>query len=175
VVAKREGASPVAAQLVVGDLNVVPPRRTWGTSEDYENLGDQGKQWLKESGVQVSMSRRLKFAGGDAIEVRGLGKNLENSIRLFYRGRRLFQVRCFASPSLGVWPCESAFASFEVGDTPEEHTASKTPYIPHLRDARYGIVFDAPDDSWLAATSPGTPGGATSQSQSRYVRFERNP
>lgn len=158
LIAKCETPSPAAIQLLVGDLVVVPPRRKWGTPEDYDNLETYGKQWLRDNNAQLSASRRLAFAGGDAVEVTGAHGDLEYSVRLFYRDRRRFEARCFAPPRRDVWPCDSAFSSFQVGTSPDDPTDGNTPRVLHLRDARFGIAFDAPDDSWLAV-GPSTGGG----------------
>ncbi len=151
---QKEGQA--ATQLVVTDVMTVSPR-SGVRPEDLDELVRYGKEFLRAKGAKVAGSQRLKMAGNDAVEVFGAYRDRAYSIRLFYRGRRKFEFRCLAPASDGGWPCESAFASFEVLDPPDPQ-AQEAPRLLHLRDARFGFEFDAPDDSWLAV-GPRTAGG----------------
>jgi hypothetical protein len=71
-------------------------------------------------------------------------------LTLAYRGNRKLELRCYSKQTEGNWPCEEAFAALDVIDQPESLKAEDFPHSLHLRDGRFGIEYDAPDDTWLA-------------------------
>jgi hypothetical protein len=160
VAARRTGTAQATTELLVSDLITVPPRRAWGRPEDYDGLEDYGKQFLREKGALILTSRRLKMAGHAAVEVSGVLGEQAFSVRLLYRGRRRFEFRCVATAKGSGWPCESAYESFQIVDLQEQPSEGDTPRVLHLRDSRFGIEFDPPDDSWLAVGPRTGAGGA---------------
>jgi hypothetical protein len=153
----RRNAGDVATQVVVTDLVTVTAPRVFGP-EDYDRLEADGREALNRLGAHGIEARRLKMGRHDAVEVAGVLGEQHFSIRYLYRGHRKFQFRCLATTDTSGWPCEPAFTSFEIADLMIDPPGK--PRILHLRDARFGFAFDAPDDGWLAIGPRTAAGGA---------------
>jgi hypothetical protein len=161
VAAEQRGHDgPVALALVI-DLVSIVPGRVWGRDpKDYDGLEDYGGKQLRQAGATVTGTRRVTMLGLAAVQVLGAKGSDRIAIRILYRGHRRFEFRCRSRAEKSEWPCEPAFAGFRIADLREESTESDTPHVFRLRDARFGIAFDPPDDSWLAIGPRTGAGGA---------------
>jgi hypothetical protein len=150
ITATREGDHPLAARVVVRSrLSVVAgwnPER----GDDDAELERLGVDSLENKGALVSGSRRVDMLGARAVETNGFVDAERISVRLLYRGRRVFQFVCVGAGEGSEWPCASAFTGFKIDEMAEPTVEPQEPRVLHLRDARFGLEFDAPDDSWLA-------------------------
>jgi hypothetical protein len=143
--AKKRNSERPAALLVVTDMIEVVPAR----ARDYESLQEYGADVLRQSGARPVGTRRVQMLGHEFVEVTGALQNDAIAIRLGYAGRRRFEFRCLAASPDPQVSCDHAIASVRIVELPPEPRAD-APRVLHLRDARFGIAFDAPDDSWLA-------------------------
>ncbi|HEX6273240.1 MAG TPA: hypothetical protein VFZ53_09375 [Polyangiaceae bacterium] len=100
-----------------------------------------GVEILEKHGAQVSGSQRIEMLGSRAMETNGLVEAERISVRLLYRGRRVFQF-LYVGGERTKWPCASAFAGFTIADLPEP-PAEVEPRVLHLRDARFGLELRA--------------------------------
>jgi hypothetical protein len=82
----------------------------------------------------------------------------------FRRDKRQFEMRCLSPRYEPGFPCPDAFGDFWV----HEPLKAPTEYerVLHLREPRFNLSFDAPDDSWLGVGphSEHTPAGETGTS-----------
>jgi hypothetical protein len=147
----------VETMVLVADLMTATPERAWGP-EHQDRVEAEGLEQLSRLGAHGAKSRRLKVGDRDAVEVLGTLGERHFSIRYLHGGHRRFEFRCSAPLDVSGWPCEPAFAAFEITDLVIDPPGK--PRILHLRDARFGIQFDAPDDGWLAIGPRTAAGGA---------------
>lgn len=155
--ARKKKAEQPEALLLVTDLL---SRRERTKPEDYEELEKYGAELLAHFGAEVTDSIRVTMFGVDAIQVNGIVDDRVVSVRvLISRGRR-FELRCSAIPTDSEWPCAPAFASLVLGDMPVRGPLDQEPRVLHLREARFHLEFDAPDDGWLATGPKVALGGA---------------
>ena len=148
--ARSKGDRRIEARAVVYNrLSVISGQ--WNTRpDDYDALERHGIELLLSLGARATSTRRRQMLGVQTVEVNGLVDTTRVSLRLLYRGRRLFQFRCVGGTETTKWPCESAFAALVIAELPDSARDGNTPRVLHLRDVRFGLAFDAPDDSWLA-------------------------
>lgn len=152
--------------IVYSRLSAIPGQ--WNTDTNDDNLEGRGIELLHSWRAEITGSRHVQMLGAEAVEVNGLLDTERISVRLLNHGRRRFEFRCFGAADGSSWPCESAFSSFAIAELPESPAESQTPRILHLRDARFGLAFDAPDDSWLAI------GPSTAMNGAQVVWIWRN-
>ena len=118
---------------------------TGDSPTDYESLVTYGTEVLRYAHAKVISTERGRAFDVETAEVTGeLGK-VRLSIRLLYLGYRKFEFRCYHL--IEQAECGSALSNFIIKDLPERRYVSA---VLHLRDARFGVAFDAPDDSWLS-------------------------
>jgi hypothetical protein len=72
------------------------------------------------------------------------------TVMIFYRNRRRFELRCFATHHESGTPCDNALQELVIDEMPDAPEPTDRPHVLHLREDKYRIQFDAPDDSWLA-------------------------
>lgn len=158
VAAHKKGTKRPSATLVVWGYTIQDRKTAWGSDPaDYEELEERGVEMLESLDVEPLGTRRITMFGLGGVEVVGMQGNDRLSVRMVRQDRRHFEVRCLSTPDESDWPCESAFGSFTISDLPPQ-PAPGDPRVIHLREPRFGLEFDAPDDSWLA-TGPHVGGG----------------
>ena len=101
-------------------------------------------------GAELASTQRVQMFGLEAVQVTGDKGRVRISIRLLYRGNRRFEFRCFDVDRQPEWRCASALSEFRIEDIPESPTEHDAPQVRHLRDVRFGVAFDPPNDSWLS-------------------------
>jgi len=136
--------------VVVTDIMTVPGKPLMRDERYFRKLADYGILLLQARGVDEPSVRRVTMLGRESVEVNGNNGDISLWVRAFEVGRRRFEFRCYAELSTDDWPCEPAVGTFEISQMPDEVAATDTPHVLHLRDERFGISFDAPDDTWLA-------------------------
>lgn len=148
----RPAAMALATETRAGKTGEPPD------AADFERMRRDGEQVLRQQGAQLFESRRVEMLGIETMEVIGkLGDDLL-SVRILRTGRRKFQFRCLAQKAPSE--CEPAFALFTIADRVDKLSEAEAPGTLHLRDARFGFAFDAPDDSWRATGPRSSAGGA---------------
>jgi len=158
VAAHKKGTKRPSATLLVWDYTIQDRKTAWGSDPaDYEQLEELGLDMMESRDVEHLGTRRITMFGLDGIEVVGMQGNERLSVRMVRRDRRHFEVRCLSAFDQSDWPCESAFRTFMISEPPPRPAAG-APRVFHLREPRFGLEFDAPDDSWLA-TGPHVGGG----------------
>jgi hypothetical protein len=156
--ARRKDKTVRSALLYVWEYTIAEPTEVWGNNYlDYEALERFGRGVLESHDIDYVGNRQVAFLGQRGLEVAGTLGDEGFSIRMVRRDRRHFEVRCIGPHEQPEWPCESAFTTFTI-DEPPERPAPEGPRVLHLREPRFGLEFDAPDDSWLA-TGPHVGGG----------------
>ena len=115
-------------------------------------LEEAAVSWMDSEGIRKTGSTRLKLFGTDAVRVDGFEKEEPSYVTevAFYRNRRRFTVRCFASSDPAWTRCARALDQLVIHDIRETPQPGDRPHVLHLRDEKHRIEFDAPDDTWLA-------------------------
>lgn len=156
--ARPKGSNRPSATLLVWDYTIQEHPRTWGSNAaDYDDLEALGTRTLETHGAEPLGTRRITMFGQSGVEVVGMLNSERLSLRMVRRDRRHFEVRCISAFDESDWPCEAAFETFAISEPPAR-PALEGPRVLHLREPRFGLEFDAPDDSWLA-TGPHKGGG----------------
>jgi hypothetical protein len=139
--------------LIVTDfVSVIPGKVREPQPGDLAELEALARSELKAGGARDLQTKRVSILGTAGIRVGGFlaAANQHLDHTLAYRGNRKFEFLCYSTRSDGSWPCEGAFAALDVVDQSESRNAEDFPHLLHLRDGRFGIEYDAPDDTWLA-------------------------
>ena len=151
--ARKGWLGSVTAQLIVADLvTVIPGKLPEHDRDGVARLEENALTWMKKTGGDKVEAQRLTILGRNAVRVSGVvGRVFKDyvDVTLHHRGRRRIDMRCIADEPGEWWPCDEAFAGLEFVDLPEAVKETDTPRVLHLRDARFGIEYDAPDDGWL--------------------------
>jgi len=144
VAARQKGMKRPSAFLHVWDYTIKDRQAAWGSEADYEDLGAYGVDMLQTHGVEYLGSRRITMFGLGGVEVVGMHGGERLSVRMVRRDRRHFEVRCLSAFDESDWPCASAFKTFVISEPPPRPTPGE-PRVLHLREPRFGLEFDAPD------------------------------
>jgi hypothetical protein len=120
------------------------------TEREVEALKAHARKLLREAGVEGVAADRASMDGLELEEASGTLDDLRVTVRVGYRGNRRFTFQCFEMLKGPKWSCAPAFASVQISDPPDPPPDQKRPRVLHLREERFGLSFDAPDDSWLA-------------------------
>lgn len=156
VAAARRGLDRPVLIVMVTSVIWVAPGHEWGRKEsDFVDATSDARATVESSGLRFVAARRVHMLGQQAVEVTGERGLTRLSVRIFRHEHRQFAFRCMSYLGDSEFPCERALASFRIEARPEE---PDHPRVLHLRDARFGLAFDAPDDGWLAI-GPRTGGG----------------
>lgn len=151
---------PFVLVIVTDVIHTVPRKHPGDDPKDYEKLERDAADELRRSNVQPVDTRRIKTFDTHTIEVIGERGELRTSIRALFVGYRRFEFRCYGLRQQGDAPCGSGLSEFIIQDVPEPPAEQDVPRVRHLRDARFGVAFDAPDDSWLSVGPYSGHGGA---------------
>ncbi|MES1183858.1 MAG: hypothetical protein ABUL60_08575 [Myxococcales bacterium] len=157
VAARKKGLKRPSASLHVWDYGIQDRQKPWGSEADYEELEQWGIDMLEAHDIEHLGARRITMFGLGGVEVVGIQNGERLSLRMVRDNRRHFEVRCLSGFDEVDWPCESAFKTFAISKPPARLSPGE-PRVLHLREPRFGLEFDAPDDSWLA-TGPHVGGG----------------
>jgi hypothetical protein len=141
---------PVVLMIATDIIHVVPGKHAGDDPKDLDRFETYGAEVLRNAHAELASTTRIRMFGLDAVQVTGDYGDLRISIRLMYRGYRHFEFRCFDRGPQAEWRCASALTSFRIEDLPEAPAEQDVPQIRHLRDARFHLAFDPPDDSWLS-------------------------
>jgi hypothetical protein len=147
------GARPTAVLRVFDVIQVIPGKLPRLDAEGARTLEGEAVLEMKASGVGEPKTERLQILNTDAMRVSGVrgGSTPEMvDVTLFYKGRRRFEVWCFAPGRVERSSCHDAVAALQIDERPEVSSPSDVPRVLHLREARYGLEFDPPDDHWMA-------------------------
>ena len=158
--AQHSPQGPFILMIATDVMHVVPGKHAGDDPEDYDRLEGYGAEVLQAAHAELINTQRVRMFGLETVQVTGAQGKLRISIRMLYRGYRKFEFRCFDLDSQSDWRCASALSAFRVEDLPEPETERDPPQVRHLRDARFGVAFDAPDDSWLSLGPHVAGGGA---------------
>jgi hypothetical protein len=158
--AQHSPQGPFMLMIATDVMHVVPGKHAGDDPEDYDRLEGYGAEVLQAAHAELVNTQRVRMFGLETVQVTGAQGKLRISIRMLYRGYRKFEFRCFDLDSQSDWRCASALSAFRVEDLPEPETERDPPQVRHLRDARFGVAFDAPDDSWLSLGPHVAGGGA---------------
>ena len=148
--AQRSPQGPFLLTIATDVMHVVPGKHAGDDPEDYDRLERDAAETLQEAHAEVTSSERVQMFGLETVQVTGHQGKLRIAIRSLYRGYRKFQFRCFDLNAQSEWRCASALTAFQIEDVPEPPAEQDQPQVRHLRNARFGVAFDAPDDSWLS-------------------------
>jgi TPR repeat protein len=145
----RGGASHDTLMLVATDLG--QDARDANPKVIVDAFEAWAAQWFLFHGVSRSSSTRKKFLGQDALRVDGqygMPKPRFFTMTAFAKDRRRFELRCLTDDAQPGIPCREAFGALMIHEPkPDERHAGR---ILHVREPRFGLAFDAPDDTWLA-------------------------
>ena len=148
--AQRSPQGPFILMIATDVMHVVPGKHAGDDPEDYSRLERSGAEALQAAHAELTSTQRVRMFGLETVQVTGdLGK-LRIAIRMLFRGYRKFEFRCIDLAAQRDWRCASALSDFRIEDLPEPATEQDPPQVRHLRNARFGVAFDAPDDSWLS-------------------------
>jgi hypothetical protein len=152
-VAARAKSEDALLMIHVTDVVAVVPGKEPtlrpDSAESYAN------SWMERMGIKKTGTSRLRVLGTDAIRVDGVlgeprGAWTRVSLVMFYRNRRRFELRCLGTRLEAGTPCDDAVQGLVIDDMPDSPEPSDKPHVLHLREPKYRLQFDAPDDSWLA-------------------------
>ena len=107
--------------------------------------------WLTGHRVAKTASARERYWGHyDAVRVEARLPPPDNrflTLSLFCKNERRFEARCLSTRRPPNLPCRDALGALVF----QERTQSPEnfPRVLHLREKRFGLSFDAPDDAWL--------------------------
>ena len=149
----REAARPAALLRVFDVVEVIPGKLPRLDAEGARVVESMATIEMKAAGIGEIKTERLQILNAEAMRVSGIRGGLTAEtvdVTVFYKGRRKFEVWCFAPGQVDRWSCHDAVASLQIDERPEVLTASDVPRILHLREERYGLQFDPPDDRWVA-------------------------
>ncbi|HET7538553.1 MAG TPA: hypothetical protein VFK05_01730 [Polyangiaceae bacterium] len=146
--AQRSADGPFVLVLASDIVRTVPEWQPGDDPANYDVLEKRGAEALQEAAAELTSTRRLQTFGVETVEVNGTQGKLRISVRLLYVGYRRFEFRCFRLVEQD--DCSRALRGFLIQDLPEATGEQEVPQVRHLRDARFGVAFDAPDDSWLS-------------------------
>lgn len=112
--------------------------------------GRRATAWLAGHGVAGATAAPDNFWGSDAIRVTGRlappdGRHV--SLTLYCKQEKLVEMRCLSPRVEAQVPCVDALAGLMFHEPKRD--PSENPRVLHLREKRFGVAFDAPDDSWL--------------------------
>jgi TPR repeat protein len=156
IVAARVRGPDAAQSMTIAVTDVVqttPGEQPASYAHVLAMLEDFGTEDLRRAGITKIGAGRLEFFGANAVRVDGsAGEPPKRYVTqtLFHRGRLRFEVRCVAPTYQPGLPCRDAFGALVFHEWPDPGQASDVPRVLHLRDTRFGIAYDAPDDSWTA-------------------------
>jgi hypothetical protein len=155
---KKSPDGPTVLVRVTDVVEVIPGKVSEGDPKAYDDLANDSVATLRGVGASLAGSGRVRMFDLDAVEVTGDIDETRISIRMLYRGRRKFEFRCMDVRREAGWPCESAFTAFRIRDLPEVLRDTDSPRVLRLREPRFRLAFDPPDDSW-PGIGPRTGGG----------------
>jgi hypothetical protein len=146
----RGGSRRESLMFAVNDCDVSewPPRGR--KKRILDALEENATGWLATHGIGKSASTRGDFWGFDSVRVEGVVDGPAKrfvTLTLFCKDRRQFQLRCISDVKPVNVPCSAAFGALEIHEPIRD--ASEFLRVLHLRGERFGLSFDAPDDSWL--------------------------
>ncbi|HEX2674956.1 MAG TPA: hypothetical protein VHM25_28965, partial [Polyangiaceae bacterium] len=139
---------PFILMIVTDVMHTIPGEHAGNDPEEYDALERDGAETLQEAHAKLISVERGQTFGAETVEVNGQQGKLRISIRSFFVGYRKFEFRCFHLDEQS--DCGPALSGFIINDLPEPPGEQDAPRVRHLRDARFGVAFDAPDDSWLS-------------------------
>ena len=151
--ARLRGRTLPAVVLIVTELvSVIPGKVRAPQPGDLAELEALARSVMNAAGARDLQTRRVSILGTTGIRMGGLMATAKLHVdhTLAYQGNRKFDFLCYSTKSDGNWPCEEAFAALDVVDQSESRKAEDFPHPLHLRDSRFGVEYDAPDDTWLA-------------------------
>jgi hypothetical protein len=147
----RTGTERQSVMIVVGacakDTTAAYKDRYKAT---VEAAGRTAKGWLAGHGIADATVGPDDFWGNDSVRVAGrlaAPDARHVTVTVFCRQDKLFETRCLGPRSAGNAPCVDALAALTFHEPKRD--PKENPRVLHLRDKRFGIAFDAPDDSWL--------------------------
>jgi hypothetical protein len=158
--AQQAPKGPVVLVIVTDVIHIVPGKHAGTDPKDYDGLAWYGAEILHNAHAELAGTEYIRMFGLQGVEVTGDSGRVRISIRMLYRGYRRFEFRCFDVDRQPEWRCASALTSFRIEDVPEHSAEQDAPRVRHLRDSRFGVAFDAPDDSWLSIGPRVAGGGA---------------
>ena len=148
----RDGAARESLMFVVGvcekDASAPYKDRYKAT---LDTAGRNATAWLAGHGVGNAAATRKDFWGNPAVRVDGRlappdGRSM--TLTLFCKQEKLFEMRCLSPQSAANEPCVDALGWLMFHEP--KRAPNENPRVLHLREKRFGVAFDAPDDSWLA-------------------------
>jgi hypothetical protein len=116
-----------------------------------DTAGRNATAWLAGHGVGNAAATRKDFWGNPAVRVDARlappdGRFM--TLTLFCKQEKLFEMRCLSPQSAANVPCVEALGGLMFHEP--KRAPNENPRVLHLHDKRFGVAFDAPDDSWLA-------------------------
>jgi hypothetical protein len=151
---------PFVLMIATDVIHIVPGKHAGDDPKDYDRLEKYAAETLRGIDAQIVSTKRVQMFGLKTVEVIGEQEELRATIRLLYRGYRKFEFRCYCLRKRLEAQCEDALSTFRIEELPEPPTEQEVPRVRHLREARLGVAFDAPDDSWLSLGPHFAYGGA---------------
>jgi hypothetical protein len=148
--AQHSPDGPFVLMLVRKVIHTVPGKHPGDDPKDYDKLERDAADELRRGNAETILgARRIQTFGTETVEVTGEQDELRSTIRTLFVGYRKFEFRCYQLSEQSGSECGTALSGLMIEDLPEP-TEQDVPRVRHLRDARFGVAFDAPDDSWLS-------------------------
>lgn len=148
----RAGAAPDSLMFVVSDFPASDAAKAGdGDPAVLAQLEDLGTAWFTQVGIASIRHVRARFLGNDVVRFEAVIDQPAKrflSLLLFRKDRRLFQLRCLEAQYQPHAPCIAAFGALMIHE-PRRGPADFARVV-HLREPRFHLAFDAPDDVWLA-------------------------
>lgn len=148
----RGGAMSDSLMFVVSDFSESDAAKTRDSDPavlaQLENLGIA---WFAEIGIASIRHERARFLGYDVVRFEAVIDQPAKrflSLILFRKDRRLFQLRCLEAQYQPHAPCVDAFGALMIHEPRRGPTDFAR--VLHLREPRFHLAFDAPDDGWMA-------------------------
>jgi hypothetical protein len=169
----RENSSLAVVQ--VREVVAVVPGQEPST-EALDAVEASTGDWIRSEG-QESRTSRVRVFGVDAVRVDGKlveadAPTMHVTSVTFYRNRRRFELQCISSDEQPEMPCGAGFRELIIRDQLETPQPGDQPRVLHLREERYRLRFDAPDDTWLAI-GPRTGGSGSRASRATTSKSAR--
>jgi hypothetical protein len=126
---------------------------TSGTRDDriLDALERDAVAWLAGHRIAKTKSVREEFYWSNAVRIEARLAPPDSrflTVTLFCKDGRRFELRCLSARQQLGTPCPDALGAL-VFHAPQRDP-DDNPRVLHLRDKRFAVSFDAPDDSWLA-------------------------
>jgi hypothetical protein len=148
----RGGAASDSLIFVVSDFPASDAAKAGdGDPAVLAQLEDQGTAWFMQAGIASTRHARAQFLGNDVVRFEAVIDQPAKrflSLLLFRKDRRLFELRCLEAQYQPHAPCIDAFGALMIHEPRRDPTEFAR--VLHLREPRFHLAFDAPDDVWLA-------------------------